>query len=166
METDRGFVENIEHIDQLRTDLRGESDALALAARKGHRRAVEREVVESHIEKERETRTNFFQDLGGDSLLLPTEIFADSIEPFFQFSHIHRGEFGNVLITEFVRQRLAVETRPLAFGTAGRGVELFCPALRSGGHLGIGHLANVFHHTAEIGVIIVAASHARRGDAQ
>ena len=53
METDRGFVENIEHIDQLRTDLRGESDALTLAARKGHRRAVEREVVESHIEEER-----------------------------------------------------------------------------------------------------------------
>ena len=166
METNRGFVENIEHIDQLRTDLRSESDALALAARKGHRRAVEREVVKSHIEEERKARANFFQDLGGDRLLLPTEIFADSIEPFFQFGHIHRGKFGNVLIAKFIRQRLAVETRPFAFGTTGRGVELFCPALRSGSHLGIGHLANVFHHTTEISVIIVAASHARRRDAQ
>ena len=39
VEPDAGLVEDVEHIDQLRTDLRGQAYALALTAREGHRRA-------------------------------------------------------------------------------------------------------------------------------
>ena len=35
MKTDAGFVEDIEHVDELRTDLGGEADTLALAAGEG-----------------------------------------------------------------------------------------------------------------------------------
>ena len=166
VKTDRGFVENIEHIHQLRTDLGGQSYALALTARKRHGCAVEREVIEAHIEEERKARTDLFQNLRGDSLLLTGELFADSIEPFFQFGHIHCRQLGNVFIAEFIGQRLAIESCAVACRTASRGVELFGPSLRSGCHLGIGHLANVFHHAAEISVIIVGSPHACCGNAQ
>ena len=138
---------------------------MALTARKRHGCAVEREVIEAHIEEERKARTDLFQNLRGDSLLLAGEFFADSIEPLFQFGHIHRCQLSNVLIAEFIGQRLAIESCAVACRTASRGVELFGPSLRSGRHLGIGHLANVFHHAAEIGVIIVGPPHARCGNA-
>ena len=165
VKSDRRFVENIEHIHQLRADLGGQSYALALTARKRHGCAVEREVIEAHIEEERKARTDLFQYLRGDGLLLSGEFFADSIEPFFQFGHIHRRQLGNVLIAEFIGERLAIESCAVACRTASRGVELFGPSLRSGRHLGIGHLANIFHHAAEIGVIIVGSSHACCGNA-
>ncbi len=50
VEPDRRLVEHVEHPDEARADLRGEPDALRLATREGRRRAVEGQVVESHVE--------------------------------------------------------------------------------------------------------------------
>ncbi len=46
MQADGGLVEHVEHAAQARTDLRGETDALAFAAGERGRIAVEREIVE------------------------------------------------------------------------------------------------------------------------
>ena len=45
VEADAGLVEDIEHIYQLRTNLRGQSDALTFATRECHRGAAEREIA-------------------------------------------------------------------------------------------------------------------------
>ena len=49
MESDGRFVQHVEHAAQLRADLRGEADALALAAGERRRRAVERDVAEADL---------------------------------------------------------------------------------------------------------------------
>src|SRR6185369_15325263 len=49
VETDRGLVEDVEDAREAAADLRGEADALALAAGEGARCAVEVEIVEPHI---------------------------------------------------------------------------------------------------------------------
>ena len=55
MQTDGRLVKNIKHIDQARTDLGGQPDALALATRKRRRIAVERHVVQPHLQQEVQT---------------------------------------------------------------------------------------------------------------
>src|SRR6185369_728576 len=54
METDRGFVEDIEDAGQLAPDLAREADALALAARERRPRAIEAQVAESDVHQEAE----------------------------------------------------------------------------------------------------------------
>ena len=46
VQADRRLVEDIEHVDELRADLRGEADALALAARERTRRTRQRQVAQ------------------------------------------------------------------------------------------------------------------------
>ena len=45
-------IEDIEHVDQLATNLSSQTDALALTTRKRSRLAVKREIIESHIQEE------------------------------------------------------------------------------------------------------------------
>ena len=58
MESDAGLVQNVQHADQPRTDLRGQPDALAFSA--GQRRGgpVQREVVQSDIDQEPQPLAN------------------------------------------------------------------------------------------------------------
>ena len=49
VQTDARLIEDIEHVDQLATNLSSQTDALALATRERSRLAVEREIIESHI---------------------------------------------------------------------------------------------------------------------
>ena len=51
VEADRRLVEDVEHADQARADLRGEPDALPLAARQRGRRAVEGQVLEPDLRR-------------------------------------------------------------------------------------------------------------------
>ena len=52
VQTDRRLVEDVEHADQSRSDLRREPDALRLAAGERFRRATEREIVEADVIRE------------------------------------------------------------------------------------------------------------------
>src|SRR5277367_6170007 len=52
MQSDRRLVENVEHANEARTDLRGKADALALAAGETARRAIERQVFEADVGEE------------------------------------------------------------------------------------------------------------------
>ena len=49
VQTDARLIEDIEHVDQLATNLSSQTDALALTSRERSRLAVEREIIESHI---------------------------------------------------------------------------------------------------------------------
>jgi hypothetical protein len=54
VQADGRLVEHVEHAHEARADLAGQTDALGLAARQRGRRAVQREVVEAHVEQEAE----------------------------------------------------------------------------------------------------------------
>ena len=52
VQADRRLVQHIEHAGQAGADLRGEADALALAARQRAGRARQREIVEPDVDQE------------------------------------------------------------------------------------------------------------------
>ena len=66
VQADRRLVEHVHDAGQARADLRGEPDALRLAAGQRLRRAVEREVVEADVVEEREPADDLLDDLVGD----------------------------------------------------------------------------------------------------
>ncbi len=60
MQSNGGFVQNVEHAHQARTHLGGESDALGLPPRKCGGGAAEGQVVESHVHQKVEPLDDFF----------------------------------------------------------------------------------------------------------
>ena len=69
MQADARLVQNIKHADERRADLRGEPDALRLAAAQRAALAVEREITEADVFQKAEPRADFLDDFGGDLLL-------------------------------------------------------------------------------------------------
>ena len=70
VQADRGLVEHVEHAGEAGADLRGEADALALAARQRAGGAGQRQVVEADIDQEGEAVADLLQDARGDLVLL------------------------------------------------------------------------------------------------
>ena len=70
VQADRWLVQDIHHADQPGADLRGQPDALGLATRKRRRRAIERQVVQAHVEQEAEPVADFFQNFAGHGQLI------------------------------------------------------------------------------------------------
>ena len=66
VEADLGLVEDVEHARQPAADLRGEADALALAAGERARGAIEVEVIEPDVVEEAEPLDDLLQDARGD----------------------------------------------------------------------------------------------------
>src|SRR5947207_2689462 len=66
---DRRLVEDVEHADELRADLRCESQALRLAAREGRSGAVELQVADADILEEGQPLADLLEDAGADQLL-------------------------------------------------------------------------------------------------
>ena len=66
VQADGRLVEDVAHPAQVRAELRGEADALRLAARERRRRAVEREVAEADLAEEAEPRVQLGDDVAGD----------------------------------------------------------------------------------------------------
>ena len=93
VEADARLVEDIQHIDQLRTNLGSQSDALAFTAGETGRLSVEGQIVEPHLEQEVEARAYLLQYLAGYLLLLVVQVFFHFVEPFPQFGNVHRGQF-------------------------------------------------------------------------
>ena len=73
MQADRRFVQDIKHAHEPRADLRGKADALGLAARQRGGGALERQVVESHVHEEFQSRLDFLHDGPRDALGLARE---------------------------------------------------------------------------------------------
>ena len=60
MQTDTRFIEDIEYIHQLRTDLSRQADTLAFPTRQRNRCPVEREIIQAYIEQEAKAALEFF----------------------------------------------------------------------------------------------------------
>jgi hypothetical protein len=73
VESDRGLIQDVQHSGELRSDLRGEADALRLAARQGGSGAVEREVADADVVEESEPAVDLLEDLQCDDRLTTFE---------------------------------------------------------------------------------------------
>ncbi len=70
VQPDRGLVEHVEHAGEAGTDLRGEADALALAARQRAGRARQREIFQPDIDQEFQPVADLLEHAHGDLVLL------------------------------------------------------------------------------------------------
>src|SRR5690606_39562519 len=81
MQADGGLVEHIEHARQARSDLGGEADALALAAREGAGGAGEAEIVQPDIDQEAQPLVDLLQDPRADLEPLRRQPVGKRLEP-------------------------------------------------------------------------------------
>ena len=131
VQTDARLVENVEHVDQLRTNLCSQTDALTLTTGEAGRLAVQRQVVETHVQQEVQTDAYLFENLCRYLSLLVVEVFPHLIEPLAQFAEVHSRQLGDVLVPHLIRQCLAVEALAVAFRTLALGQKLLGPLLRT-----------------------------------
>src|SRR5690606_27753076 len=96
VQPDRRLVEDVEHAGELRADLGGEPDPLALAAGERPRRAVEREVVEPDVEQEVEPLDDLLDDGLADGRLPAVE--PEVGEPGAEGAEVHLYEVGDGLV--------------------------------------------------------------------
>ena len=100
MQADGRLVQDIEHVHELGADLRRQADALALAAGQGCRGAVQRQVVQAHVQHELDPLAQFFQDVAGHVQFPLVEAGGDVIEPLAQLGHFHGGHIGDGLAVD------------------------------------------------------------------
>ncbi|CAB4586276.1 unannotated protein [freshwater metagenome] len=157
MQTDRGFVENVQSAHQPGTDLAREADALRLTSGQGAGRPRQGEVVESHVQKEAEPRVDLLHDAFGDDAITIRQ--HQSGQERSRIGDGHLAHLGDVLVVDGDGQRAGLqahagagETRnqahvalvlfpaPVALGpfvtpldprndAFERGVELSCPSV-------------------------------------
>ena len=98
MEPDGRLVQHVEHALEPCPYLGRQADALGLAAREGGRRAVEREVAQSHRRKEGEAGADLAQDLAADARLQRVEFHR--LEEGVQLLKRERRELVDALAAE------------------------------------------------------------------
>ena len=81
VQADRGLVQDVEHAGEARADLRGQPDALALAARERAAVARQRQVGEPDLVEEAQPLADLLEHAGGDLLLLGRELRRQAGEP-------------------------------------------------------------------------------------
>ena len=69
MEADARLVKDVEHAHKASADLRGQADALGLAARKGRGGTLEREITQAHVHQEAQALDNLLDDASTDEAL-------------------------------------------------------------------------------------------------
>src|SRR5258706_12986919 len=91
MQPDGRLIEDVADAAQVRAELRREANALRLATRERRRRAVEREIAESHLAQEAQARAELGDQIARDVALAP-----------------HQLELGEALLQQRHRQEAAI----------------------------------------------------------
>jgi hypothetical protein len=66
VQADARFIQDVEHAHQPRANLRGQPDALRLAATQRPALAIQREIAQADILEKAQPGANFLDDLAGD----------------------------------------------------------------------------------------------------
>ena len=116
VQADARFVEHVEHADERGADLRGQADALALAAGKRVRRAIERQVVEADVDEEVQPLGDGLQQRHGDGGVAAAELraLAERHEELPQRAERHGAELADVLAAEPHRERFGAKPHAVA----------------------------------------------------
>ena len=117
MQTDAGFIQNIQHAHQTGADLGRQSDALALAPRECPGGPGECQIAEAHTAQEIQSAADFLDDLGRDQPLFLCE--CQAVQKGRRVHHRKSGEFRNVLSAHRHRQSGLLQALASA-GGAGR----------------------------------------------
>ena len=114
VESDRRLVEDVQHADQLRADLRRESQALRLAARQRLRRTVELEVADADVLQEHQALAYLLEDPPADQLLGLREL--EVVDEPQCTRHRHPREAVDREVADGDREHLRLEPRTVARG--------------------------------------------------
>ena len=123
VQADRRLVEHVEHAGQARADLRGEADALALAARQRARGARQGQIVEADVAQEGQPVDDLLEDALGDLVALGVERAGQRARPFDRRLDRQQADLADVLAVDLDRQRLRLEAEALAGDARRRGHE-------------------------------------------
>src|SRR3546814_2548041 len=114
VQADGGLVQHVEHTGEARADLRGETDALALAARQAAGAAAESQVVEADVDQEAQTLVDLLQDARGDLLFLRAQLAVEGGEPGGGLGDRELGGLADVQAVDLHRQRLGLQAVAVA----------------------------------------------------
>ncbi len=109
MQADGGLVQHVEHAGEPRADLRGQPDALALAARQRAGRARQRQIVEADVDQELQPLADLLEDADGDLVLLFGELLRQLGEPRVGGADRHIRHLADVQGVDLHGQRLRLE---------------------------------------------------------
>ena len=137
VQSDARFIQDIENTGESGTDLCGQTDPLRLASRKGHRRPIQAEIVQTHIQQEPQTHADLSQhevtdlNLTGRQQWLATFRGANPhqlFNPFKGLADTHRRELRDPERTDAHCQSLGPQ--PLASAAAaGNKLQIFLQLL-------------------------------------
>ena len=119
MKADGGFVEHVEHADQVRADLRRQADALPFPAGERRGATAEREIAHADIVQEPQALLNLFQDALGDDRFPVGEI--QTVEHGERFGDRQVDVIGDGAALHSDRQALRLEPLPVARGAGPKG---------------------------------------------
>ena len=137
MQADGGLVEDINHVHEARSDLRGEPYALAFTAAERAGCTVEREVLQAHVDQEAHAVAEFLEDVARDCCRTAGK--AEPGEPALQLRNLHGGDLGDSLARDTETVRFGPQTAAAADG-AGNGFVDIVQHAGPGDHLRLGAL--------------------------
>ena len=112
VEPDRGLVEDVQDAHQGGPDLGRQADPLGFAAREGHARPVEGQVVQPDVDEEAEPRDDLLEQLVGDRPFALAEPRLETRRPAQGVRDRHRRDVPDVEVGDGDRQDL--RPKPLA----------------------------------------------------
>ena len=98
VQTDTRFVENVQHADQPRANLRCQPYSLRFAAGKRTGRPRQCQIIQPHVNQKTEPRMQFFHNLLGNKLLPLGEVYI--AEKFISFGNRHIGNFPDIFAAD------------------------------------------------------------------
>ena len=119
VQADRRLVEDVQHPGQSRADLRGEADALALAARQRAGCARQGEVLQADIDQEAQPALQLAQDAPGDLALLGGQRLLEPEAPMPGGADRHLRHLSDMQRIDLDGQGFRLEAIAVA-GRAGR----------------------------------------------
>ena len=131
VQPDRRLVEHVEHAGEPRADLRGEPDALALAAGERARGARQREIFEPDVDQEFEPVADFLEHPHRDLVLLGAELAGQFGEPFAGALDRHLGDLADMQAADLHAQRLGLEPDSRLQAAQGMSVKYFAISSRA-----------------------------------
>ncbi len=141
VESDGRLVQDVQHAHEARAYLRGEPDALRLAARERLRRSAEREVVEPHVHQKTEPVAYFLEDRAGDSRVEPGPAVRPNRYSLEELERVHYRQLAHladVAITDGDGERFRAQ--PPTAARAARSLDHVClelGAYRIGRRIGV-----------------------------
>ena len=149
VQADARLIQHVEHAGEACADLGGQADALGFAAAEGHRRAVEAEVIEPHIQQELQAHADLPEhqiadlDLAGREQGFGIGAGAHAHQGLNAgqgFGHAHGRELMDRVRTDPHGQRLGLEPQTPA-GGAGHQLQVLLQFLANRFAAGIAQLA-------------------------